>query len=180
LPLPATRIAGRRLAAGRGAAATACLAAYTTTEGNIFIDSSCGLFERQRHVTADVGAAANTPSTPAAPSAASEQITEHATAEEISECLENILDIIELVYAINPCVPITIIPVTFLGVAEHLVSFGGFLESLDRVLIITVAVGMVLDGEFTISAIDLCFGSGPLDLQHFVIAGLFGHDGLPC
>lgn len=74
-------------------------------------------------------------------------------------------------------VPIVAFPL--FGVAKHLVRLGSFLEPGDRVLVIAVAVGVVLDRQLSVRAIDLCFGSGSRDAKYFVVAGLLGHDQSP-
>ena len=67
-----------------------------------------------------------------------------------------------------------VIPLTLLGIAEHLVGFGGLLESLLRLRVVTIAVGMVLQGGLAIGAFDIVRTGLAIDTEHVVIIAFGG------
>ena len=64
---------------------------------------------------------------------------------------------------------IAIVQRPLLRVGKDRVSLGNFLESLLRLRIIRIAIGMPLHGQLAISTLQLNFGYGAADAQHFVI-----------
>jgi hypothetical protein len=79
--------------------------------------------------------------------------------------------------AVKPTVTIAIIPVPFLGIGKHFVGFRGLLEAIFRPVIL-VAVGVILEGQLTIRALDVVGAGAALDSEHFVIITLIRH-GVP-
>jgi len=62
-------------------------------------------------------------------------------------------------------------------VRQDVVRLGRFLESIDRLGIARVAVGVIGGGGLAVGAFDLVGGSSLGDSQHFVIVALRGHGG---
>jgi hypothetical protein len=162
------------LTSGRRTTAATSIAADSTAKGNVFVDASRRFLQRQRHVAANVGTATGPPSPPS-PSSTTEQIAKHATAKEVAEGFKDVLDIVELVNPVNARVAVAVIAFSLLLITENLVRLGRLLELDDGHFVIAIAVGMIFDRQFAISAIDFCFRSGPLNLEHFVVAGFCGH-----
>ena len=63
------------------------------------------------------------------------------------------------------------------GVAEDRVGLGRFLELLFGLLVALIAIGMELERELAIRALDLLIGGGPGDLEDLVVVAL-AHDAL--
>ena len=61
------------------------------------------------------------------------------------------------------------------GVAEDRVGLGRFLELLFGLLVALVAIGMELQRQLAIRALDLLIGGGPGDLEDLVVIAL-AHD----
>jgi hypothetical protein len=66
-------------------------------------------------------------------------------------------------------VPEAIVGGALLGVGEHGVGLGALLEAFLRVRIIGIAVGMMLQGELAVGALDLLLARGADYTQDFVI-----------
>jgi hypothetical protein len=162
------------LTSGRRTTAATSIAADSTAKGNVFVDASRRFLQRQRHVAANVGTATRPPSPPS-PTPTAEQIAKHSTAKEVSKGFKDVLDIIELVNPFNTRVAVPVIAFSLLSIAENLVRLGRLFELSNGRFVIAIAVGMVFDCQFAISAIDFCFRSGPLNLEHLVVAGFCGH-----
>jgi hypothetical protein len=65
---------------------------------------------------------------------------------------------------------------SFVAIGQNLIRFAAFFKLQRRFGVIPIAVGMVLNRQFPIRAIDFNFRRGPGDLQHFVIVALFSHE----
>jgi hypothetical protein len=61
------------------------------------------------------------------------------------------------------------------GIAQDLVGLGRLLEHVLGLRIVRVAVGVVLQGELAIGALDLVRRGAAADAQHFVVITLVGH-----
>src|ERR1700733_8562368 len=55
------------------------------------------------------------------------------------------------------------------GIGKHRVGFADFFEFVFRVRIIGIAVGMILQRELAIGALELDFGDRAVHAQHFVV-----------
>jgi len=66
-------------------------------------------------------------------------------------------------------VAITIVERTFLTIGQNGICFAALLEFFFRVRIVRIAVGMVLQGQLAVGALDLLLAGATLDAQDFVI-----------
>jgi hypothetical protein len=112
----------------------------------------------QSQIFAEIGAALH----PAAPASASGAPTEHiAEAEEFSEDVAEVLKNRGIEARTLPCsttesgVAVAIIRGTLVGVGEHGVGLADFFEFFFRVRVVRIAVGMVLQSELAIGALQL-------------------------
>ncbi len=106
---------------------------------------------------------------------ASEEVAE---SEHVSKSIKDIFDVTEPGASgrsgSNSGVSMTVVACPFFGVAEDFVGFGQLLESFGGFIIARVAVGMKLDGQFSICGRQIAFGGGPIDPENFVIIA-FSH-----
>jgi len=73
----------------------------------------------------------------------------------------------------NGRMPEAIIERTLLFVAEHGVGFGALLEFFFRVGIVRISIGMILQRELAIRALDFLFGSGTWDSEYLVVVAFY-------
>ena len=137
LPGAAALRARRRRGAGCGARAAAGLTGLLTRDLDGRFGALRGLLERNLHVVAQVGAALR----PAAPAAAAEHVAE---AEDVAEAAEDVLEVREdgRVDAAAPAgraghagMAEAVVARALVGVGQHRVGFGRFLEALLRGLV---------------------------------------------
>ena len=72
-------------------------------------------------------------------------------------------------------VTIAVVGGAFVGVHQDVVGLAEFFEFLLRVHVARILIGMQLDRELAISALDFFRGSGALHVQDFVVITLLGH-----
>src|SRR6185436_7884379 len=72
-------------------------------------------------------------------------------------------------------VPEAIVAGALVAVAEDRVGLGGFLEFFLGLLVALVAIGVELQRQLAIRALDLLIGRGAGDLEDFVVVA-FAHD----
>ena len=144
------------------------LAGFVTAYHHARLGAECSLLELDGQILAQIGAALN----PAAsPSAASEGISE---AEEFAENVAQILKgrSVEARAGPGPTdagMTETIVERTFLRISQNSVSLSNFLETLFRVRVIRVPIGMPLHGKFAISALQFNFAYSAGHPKHFVV-----------
>jgi hypothetical protein len=130
------------------------------------------LFELEGQVLAEVGTSLHAAATASAGSAAAEHIAE---AEEFSKDVAEVLEDggIEsgglASAAAKSRVAVAVVSGALIAVGEHGISLADFLEFFFRLRIIGIAVGMKLQRELPISALELDFGNGAAHSQNFVI-----------
>ena len=101
--------------------------------------------------------------------------SEHFSETEAEEVVEDLVEIdsggrIEAAHAAgDPGVSEAIVGGALIGVAEDGVSFGAFLEFFFCVGIVGIAIGMVLERELAVGALDLLLGRSAGDAQHLVV-----------
>ncbi len=124
-----------------------------------------GLQEAQGHVVAQVRPALASPP-PAAGPAETEEIL-----EDIAEAREDVVETAESgePRALQALVPELVVDLPFLGVAQDLVGFRGFLEAVFRLAVAGVPVRMVLQGEFAIGRFELGVGRLAVDPQDLIV-----------
>ena len=124
-------------------------------------------FESQ--VFAEIGAALYSA---AAASATAERIAEtEEFAEDVTEILEHtgIESSALRSCAAEPGVAIAVVDGSFFGVGENCVSFANFFESLLRVRIIGIAVGVVLERQFAVHTLEFDVSDRAGDAQNLVV-----------
>ena len=73
----------------------------------------------------------------------------------------------------QPCMAESIVVSSFLSVAEHRIGLGSFLESLFGAFVSRIAIGMVLEGEFSIGALNFLFRCTTRNAQNVVEVAFF-------
>src|SRR5262245_24679101 len=137
------------------------------------LDAGGRFFERDLEVVAQVRAALRA----SAPASRSEDVAEP---EDVAQAREDVREVgedgrIETRPGSGPRdagVTETVVEAPFLAIGQHGVRFGGFLELILRLSIARVSVGMVLEGQFSIRALDLLIRGLALDAQHLVVITL--------
>src|SRR5579863_3354101 len=66
----------------------------------------------------------------------------------------------------------TVVAHPLLGIAEHLVSFGGFLEPFLGLLVAGVAVWVILHRQLAVSRFQILRGHGALNAENLVVVPL--------
>jgi hypothetical protein len=145
----------RGLATGFGAASATQVTTDASTKRNLLLNATCRFLQRQRYIAPDVGTFAG--SAAATTAATTKQISKHPSAKQVTECVKDIFDVVELMNPIHTGVAMLIIALTFVPITENFVSLCGLLELLNSTLIISIAVGVKLDGKLTIRPINFYF-----------------------
>src|SRR5215469_6239197 len=165
-------------AAGCGFAAgtsgtSAGVAVLMTTVGDFLFGAENGFFEFQVDVFAKIRAAlcART----AARSTAAEQVTEP---EELAENIAEILKYAGVkadarACTTDSCMSETVVQAALFRIRQYRVGFAALLESFFRVRVVGVAVGVVLQCQLAIGALDLQLAGAALDAQDFVIISFY-------
>ena len=65
-----------------------------------------------------------------------------------------------------------VVHVALVGVGQHRVGLGRFLELVLRLLVAGVAIGVVLQRQLAVGALDFLIGRGLGDAEHFVVVAL--------
>src|SRR5690606_22753193 len=152
--------------------AAARRADFVALKTNILFDAGGRFFERQLDITAHIGAAPRTSRTPTA----AEQIAENAAPEDISECVENVLDAVEISRgSLNTRVTVAIVARTLFGIAEHLVGFRGKFEFLRGLGVVGMTIRVITDGHFAIGRRDLGVRCRPGYPEYFVVVPFGSH-----
>src|SRR5688572_25037796 len=116
--MPAAAATGGSLRAWPAAIASTRLASFASWKFDGFGNALCGFFKIESHVNTNVGAAPRPASASATPSAAAAK----QVAEDASESLEDVFDVVELMPAhlaggmAKPVVPLALVPI-----GKHLV-----------------------------------------------------------
>ncbi len=149
----------------------AILAGLVTTHRNPSLLAKERLFELERQVLAQIGAALN----PAATASASPTTAKHiAEAEELSEDVAEILEDRRIETctlprsATQPSMPVAVIRGALVLISEHGIGFAHFLKLFFRVGIIRIAVRMKLQRQLSVRALKFHLSHGAADAQHFV------------
>lgn len=173
LPTSAARGTRFRLTAWCSSTAITLFAVGATAERDLFGHTAGRFLQRQRHIAADVGA---TPHTTAAASP-TEQVAERASAEEVSEGVKNVFDVVELrTSASDSRMSELVVAASLFRITQNLVRLTRFLEMLNRIFVVAVTIWMVANRELAIGLIDDRFGRGPFDTQDFIVAAFFRHN----
>ena len=144
----------RRLACGCAGAA-AGIAGFVAADAYGFFNSENGFLEFQFEVFAKIGAALHAGAALAPAAAASEDVEAEEVAEDVMEIVEDGLVEAASAVAADGGMAEAVVGGAFVGVGEHGIGFGRFLELLLGFRVAGVAVGVVLHGELAVGAFDL-------------------------
>ena len=100
-----------------------------------------------------------------------------AAAEDFAEDIEGIVEPAAAPALGKGGVPVAVVGGAFLLVHEDVVGFAELLEFLFRVRVVGIFIGVKLDREFAIRALDLVAAGGALDAEDFVVIAFGGHFG---
>jgi hypothetical protein len=70
---------------------------------------------------------------------------------------------------------VTVVGWAFLGIGENLIGFADFLKLFLGFFIALMFVGMMLDGEFSVSLFNFLGGDSAANAEHFVVIFFGGH-----
>ena len=171
----ALRARGRLRPFGRAVAA-ARLALFLPRNLQRHLGALGRFLERDLEVVAQVGAALR-----AAPAAAA-GAEDVAETEDVAEAAEDVLEPGEDVgveaaggRAAQAGVAEAVVHVALVGVGEHRVGLGRLLEQVFRLLVAGIAIGVMLERQLAVGALDFLVGRGLGDPEHFVVVAL-AHD----
>ncbi len=178
-PAGRTRHAFRaRLRAG----AVAMVARGELAERNLLLHAPRGLLERDLDVVAQVGPVARPVAT-----AAAKKFLEDAATAAAKHLAKNVERIVEAARGparaarprpLRECrVAVAVVGGAFVGILEHLVGLGDFLEHFLGRLAAGIFVGMILDRLLAIGFLDLLLRGIPAHAEQFIIVFL-GHEWL--
>ena len=156
---------------GSGAVALAGFAGLVARNLDAGLDALRRLLELDLEVVAKVGAALRAGAAAAA-----------AEAENVAEAAEDVFEAgelrrIESLRAADAGVAEAIVARALVAVAEDGVRLGRFLECVLGLLVARVAIGVELQRQLAIRALDLLIGRGARDLEDLVVVAL-AHDAL--
>ena len=171
LAAPATGSAGDGSLAGSRTRAAAVLAGLVAANRNVGLHTKSGFFEFERDIFTQVGTALGS-GAPAG--AAPEKVSE---TEKVPEDLADVLEH----RGVEPAGPSTahrgmseaIVCGSLVGVCEDGVGLAAFLEFFFRVGVIRIAVGMKLQRQLAVGALDLWFTGFAGNSEHFVIVAFY-------
>ena len=164
--------AGLGLRPRLGARAAATGAPLPAGDGDLLARTGGGLFEADGQVEPEIGPTAWPTGTAAPPEA-------EDVAEDVAEVAEDVVKATEArePAVAHPLVAESVVGPPLVAVRQDLVGLGGLLEAILRLGVVRVAIGVVLDGELSVRALDLRGVRVPRDAEDFVVVSL-GH-GLP-
>src|SRR6266568_3463963 len=174
LPAASARRAGEGRAALLGARAAASRTGLRARNLDLGLEAEGGFLKGNLQVIAQVRAAlrARAPRLPTAENVAeAEEI-----AEDVFEIRKDTGVGLEAARAADAGVAKAVVSGALLLIGQHAVGFRDFFELLGRLLrALRIAVGMVLEREFPVGALDLLLGGAPSHAQHFVVVSLTVH-----
>ena len=154
---------------GLGARAVTAAAHLTPTDIEFLFRSECSLLEFDGKLDLEVCALARSPRT--LPCTATEE-----SVEDVSEAPKVFEPIEAAAVGLDACMSKRVVVAALPGVAEHLIRFVDFLESLSRRRVL-VAVGMVLHRQLAECPFDILIGRATGNPEHLIVVSLAcGHD----
>src|SRR6185503_4083171 len=131
---------------------------------NGLLSAEHGFFEFDGDILAQVGSTLSTRTAAAAT----------ALAEDVVEVLENAgIKSAASGSATDTGVPKTVVHAPLFGVGQYGIRLAAFLELLFGVRVVRITVGMVLQRQLAIGALDLLIACAPLDAQYVVIISFY-------
>jgi hypothetical protein len=128
--------------------------------------SEHGLFEVERELVAQVGAAEGAAA--AAAPAAAEDVAEHV-AEDVAERVAGVEARAAATRRVEARMAELVVGRAFLRIGEDLVGLLGLLELLFRLRVVRIAVRVVFHGEAPVGLLDVLLGGVSRHRQHLVI-----------
>src|SRR5262245_15166642 len=166
--------AGGRLRAGRSSRAVTRLARLLPRDLDRGLDTTGRFVERDLEVVAQIRATLR----PSASALAAEHL---ANPEDVAETAQDVFKACEDRRietagrgAAKPGMPEAVVDMPFVGGGEHGIGFGRFLELLFGDLVAGIAIGMVLERELAIRALDFLVGGRPRNAEYLVVVA-FAH-----
>jgi len=150
------------------AVATTLLAHLVTAHINLRFSAKYSLLKIEIDILAQVRTALGTA---ALATPASEHLPD---AEEVPENVAEILECRGIKPSSGSCtsnsgVPVPVVESTLLAVSQNRIGFAALLELLFRIRIVGIAVGVELQSELAIGALELLIRSAASDAQDFVV-----------
>jgi len=167
--------AGDRRGALAGAGAAALVAGDQGGHADVDGGAAHRFFQGQLQVVAQIGATIDA-LTGAATAAPAEDIAEHVT-EDVREAGATETAGAGRRARIHAGVTELVVGGAFLGVGEDVVGLLGFLELLQRLLVVRIAIRMVLHGQTLEGLLDFGLGGRAADTEDFIVVTL-GHRSL--
>jgi hypothetical protein len=182
LPAPGAGGAGDGRLAGSGAAAFALLTLFQSPHLYLLGNAKDSFLELESEIFTKVGAAlcARTPS----PALAAEHVAKaEQVAEDVVEIVEHggVESAVAARTAGNARVTEAVVARALLAVGKNRIRFAAFLEALLGLRIVGIAIGMVLQRQLAIGALDFLVVGRAADAQNFVVIAFYvgGQNGLP-
>src|SRR5258705_10477654 len=169
LPTSAARLAGCGAGPGLRASAVAGCAELLFGQFDFCRNTTRRLFERQRHVIAQIRAALGARA--GAPLAAAKNIFEtEKVAEDIVEVLKDrSIEIDATAGAAQTGMAIGVVNLAFFLIAQNAVGFRAFAEiDFSFVFVLGVAVGVPLQSRLAIGGLDFVHGGSPAHTKNFI------------
>ena len=153
-------------------------------ERNFLLHAMRGFLERDLDIVAQIGTAARA-ATVGATTAAAENFVENSAAATTRALAENFAENVERVVeaaatetaratraagrALERCMAVTIVGRALVGILQHFVGLGDFLEHLLRFLVARILVRMELDSLLAVGLLDFLVGRRFRDPEQLVI-----------
>ena len=130
--------------------------------------------QRQRQLAENIFALAGPG--PPTPATAAESLAENTTTEQLSECIEDVGHVVEVVGATpKPGMTVAVVAIPQRGIRKHLKGPCRLFKA-DRSLVVPrIAIRMKLHSELAIGRGDFAGRSPPFHAQHFVVVPLLRH-----
>src|SRR6185437_15775390 len=174
LPASSASATGCRSFAVCAARAFAGIALLKTAVGNLLLRSEDCFLKFDGDVFAQIGAALGTCTAASATASAKDVAEPEELAEDVVEVLENAgIKAATSSRAPYARMPEPVIHASFFGVGQDGVSLATFLELFFRIRIIRIAVGMELQRQLAVRALDFLLARAPLDAEHLVIISFY-------
>ena len=169
LPAACARLASAGPLAGRSAGTATFFAGFVAAHGDLGLGTEKCFFKFQGQVFAQIGSALHPAAAPS--TAAAKGVAE---AEEFPEDFADILEpgsieATALTCAAQSRVAVTIVDGALFRVGEDGVGLAHFLEFFLGVGIVGIAVGMELQSQFAVRALEFLFGASAGHAEQFVI-----------
>ena len=174
LAAAAAVVAGLGPSAGLGPRSVARLARRVPHETDDLRRAVGGLDQVEPDFAMDVGALANPGGVAAA---AAEEVAEKPLAENVAEGVQDVGYVVEVRRAapFQSGMAVAIVRRPLLGMAEDLESLGRLFELDDGLFVARIAVGVVLQREFSVGLRDLGFRGVAIHAQDFVVVAFCRH-----